>query len=64
MPPENLLTATVLQVAENHTVAHDPKIISLDIMVHEAVPMHLFDCLNHLEENFWQKNLVGDALNL
>ena len=33
-------------------------------MVSETVHVHLFDCLNHLEEDFGEWHLVGDALSV
>ena len=52
------------EIDKDHTVSHDPIVIQLNVLVNEAVAMHLFDCLNHLDEDVSEGQLVWDATNV
>ena len=49
------------EIDEDHTVIHDPVVVQLNVLVNEAVAVHLFDCFNHLDEDVGEGQLAGDA---
>jgi hypothetical protein len=49
------------EIDEDHPITHDPVIAKLNVLVNEAVTMHLFDGFNHLNEYLNKGQLVWDA---